>query len=149
MRCQLLIRADASAVAMPVIDVDEWKVFRNDSSRVRRFYSLLKAFLKPALGLLVSYRTLASACDAFAADLGPGAHLRCTAWEYMGRGNKEKRALYRETKFKEAGFDGKRQRPTRNQAPSILRNVDVHGILFAIVLIVFVIYPLAQWALGL
>ena len=35
-----------------------------------------------------------------------------------------------------------------NQPPSTLK-VDVHGILFAIVLIVFVIHPLAQWALGL
>ena len=44
----------------------------------------------------------------------------------------------------------KRKRPTRNQAPPpTLPNVDVYGILFAIVAVVFVIYPLAQWALGL
>ena len=43
----------------------------------------------------------------------------------------------------------KRQRKERiNHSPSKL-NVDVHGILFAVVAIVFVIYPLAQWALGL
>jgi len=42
----------------------------------------------------------------------------------------------------------KRKRPERiDQSPSKL-NVDVHGILFAIVAVVFVIYPLAQWALG-
>ena len=42
----------------------------------------------------------------------------------------------------------KRQRKERiNQPPSTL-NVDVHGILFAIVAVVFVVYPLAQWALG-
>ena len=42
----------------------------------------------------------------------------------------------------------KRQRKERiNQPPSKL-NVDIHGILFAIVAVVFVVYPLAQWALG-
>ena len=42
----------------------------------------------------------------------------------------------------------KRKRKERiNQPPSTL-NVDVHGILFAIVAVVFVVYPLAQWALG-
>ena len=42
----------------------------------------------------------------------------------------------------------KRQRTERinHSAPKL--NVDVHGILFAIVAVVFVIYPLAQWALG-
>ena len=45
--------------------------------------------------------------------------------------------------------DWKRPRPTRDQPPPPTLNVDVHGILFAIVAIVFVIYPLAQWALGL
>ena len=29
-----------------------------------------------------------------------------------------------------------------------LPNVDVHGILFAVVAVVFVVYPLIQWALG-
>ena len=44
----------------------------------------------------------------------------------------------------------KRKRPTRHQAPppTLLDNVDVYGILFAIVTIVFVIHPLAEWALG-
>ena len=43
----------------------------------------------------------------------------------------------------------KRKRKERidNQPPSKL-NVDVHGILFAVVAVVFVLYPLAQWALG-
>ena len=42
----------------------------------------------------------------------------------------------------------KRQRKERiNQPPSKL-NVDVHGILFAVVAVVFVVYPLIQWALG-
>ena len=43
----------------------------------------------------------------------------------------------------------KRQRKERiNHSPSILQNVDVHGILFAVVAVVFVVYPLIQWALG-
>ena len=43
----------------------------------------------------------------------------------------------------------KRKRKERiNHSPSKL-NVDVHGILFAIVAVVFVIYPLAQYFLGL
>ena len=42
----------------------------------------------------------------------------------------------------------KRKRKERiNQPPSTL-NADVHGILFALVAVVFVAYPLAQWALG-
>ena len=43
----------------------------------------------------------------------------------------------------------KRKRKERidNQKTSKL-NVDVHGILFALVAVVFVLYPLAQWALG-
>ena len=45
------------------------------------------------------------------------------------------------------GCDAKRERPVRYQ-PSKLPNIDVHGILFAIVAVVFVVYPLAQWALG-
>ena len=43
--------------------------------------------------------------------------------------------------------DAKRERPARYQ-PSKLPNIDVHGILFAIVAVVFVVYPIAQWALG-
>ena len=35
-----------------------------------------------------------------------------------------------------------------NHSPSTLSNVDVHGILFAVVAVVFVVYPLIQWALG-
>ena len=43
----------------------------------------------------------------------------------------------------------KTQRKERiNHSPSILQNVDVHGILFAVVAVVFVVYPLMQWALG-
>ena len=43
----------------------------------------------------------------------------------------------------------KRQRKEQtNHSPSKL-NVDVHGILFAIVAVVFVAYPLAQYFLGL
>ena len=42
----------------------------------------------------------------------------------------------------------KRQRKERiNHSPSKI-NVDVHGILFAVVAVVFVVYPLIQWALG-
>ena len=43
----------------------------------------------------------------------------------------------------------KRQRKERiSHSPSTLPNVDVHGILFAVVAVVFVVYPLIQWALG-
>ena len=42
----------------------------------------------------------------------------------------------------------KRQRKERiSHSPSKL-NVDLHGILFAVVAVVFVVYPLIQWALG-
>ena len=40
-----------------------------------------------------------------------------------------------------------RERPTRYQQNNL--HVDIHGILFAIVAVVFVIYPLAQYFLGL
>ena len=44
----------------------------------------------------------------------------------------------------------KRKRKERidNQPPSKL-NVDVPGLIFAVLAVVFVVYPLAQWALGL
>ena len=42
----------------------------------------------------------------------------------------------------------KRAGPTRHEATAPTLNVDVHGVLFAVVAVVFVIYPLAQWALG-
>ena len=43
----------------------------------------------------------------------------------------------------------KRQRKERiNHSAYNLPNVDVHGILFAVVAVVFVVYPLIQWALG-
>jgi len=43
----------------------------------------------------------------------------------------------------------KRKRKERidNQPPSKL-NVDVPGLIFAVLAVVFVVYPLAQWALG-
>ena len=44
----------------------------------------------------------------------------------------------------------KRQRKERiNHSPYDLPKVDVHGLLFAIVAVVFVLYPLAQYFLGL
>ena len=42
----------------------------------------------------------------------------------------------------------KRERPTRHQATAPTLTVDVHGVLFAVVAVVFVVYPLVQWALG-
>jgi hypothetical protein len=66
---------------------------------------------------------------------------------WMGRDNLIKRQHQAAQGSKRR--DLKRARPTRNQAPSTLPNVDVHGILFALVAIVFVVYPLAQWVLGL
>ncbi len=41
-----------------------------------------------------------------------------------------------------------RERPTSYQQTN-LPNIDVHGILFAVVAVVFVVYPLAQYFLGL
>ena len=71
----------------------------------------------------------------------------------MGRGNLQKRAHQKEGSIRGGSridgatqrdlVDFKRKRPTRNQASSTLPNVDVHGILFAIVLIVFVVYGIA------
>ena len=44
----------------------------------------------------------------------------------------------------------KRKRKERiDQSPYNLPNVDVPGLIFAVLAVVFVIYPLAQWALGL
>ena len=76
----------------------------------------------------------------------------------MGRGNRDKRSFQksetigwgRKQSLRNYSLDIERKRPTRNQAPPpTLPNVDVYGILFAIVAVVFVAYPLAQWALGL
>ena len=41
----------------------------------------------------------------------------------------------------------KRERPT-HQATAPTLNVDIYGVLFAVVSVVFVVYPLTQWALG-
>ena len=65
---------------------------------------------------------------------------------WMGRDNLIKRQHQAAQGSKRR--DLKRARPTRNQAPSTLPKVDVHAILFAIILIVFVIHPLVQAALG-
>ena len=73
----------------------------------------------------------------------------------MGRAGFEKKQL-RESKQGNVHPDGafssghwRRERPNRRQAPPpTLPRVDVHGVLFAVVFVVFVIYPLAQWALG-
>ena len=46
--------------------------------------------------------------------------------------------------------DWKRKRKERiDQSPYNLPNVDVYGILFAVLAVVFVVYPLAQYFLGL
>ena len=68
--------------------------------------------------------------------------------EGMGRNKKAIKNLSADRD--EHHFDDiwKRQRKERvNHSPSKL-NVDVHGILFAVVAVVFVVYPLIQWALG-
>ena len=70
----------------------------------------------------------------------------------MGRNrmNKGKKDQNRQAMGEPLKYDDiwKRQRKERiNQPPSKL-NVDVHGILFAVVAVVFVVYPLIQWALG-
>ena len=65
------------------------------------------------------------------------------AWGYLGDSERAQRKEY---------LSGhawwKRARPTRHQATAPTLPVDVHGVLFAVVAVVFVIYPLAQWALG-
>ena len=79
-------------------------------------------------------------------------------WSSMGRGGREdSRGLRRwvgkdcarahgllEAQARDGIYVEGKRGPGSVNAP----NVDVHGILFAIVLIVFVIHPLAQWALG-
>ena len=72
----------------------------------------------------------------------------------MGRNKKGVAAWSAGDKYNEDKYDDKyddiwkRKRKTRiNYSPSKL-NVDVHGILFAVVAVVFVVYPLMQWALG-
>ena len=42
----------------------------------------------------------------------------------------------------------RRKRPERYEPPPNLQKLEVHGILFALVAVVFVVYPLIQWALG-
>ena len=43
----------------------------------------------------------------------------------------------------------KRKRKERiDQSPYNLPNVDVPGLIFAVLAVVFVVYPLARWALG-
>ena len=42
----------------------------------------------------------------------------------------------------------RKRREQIDQSPYNLPNVDVHGLIFAVLAVVFVIYPLAQWALG-
>ena len=69
----------------------------------------------------------------------------------MGRSNKKLYQSYDAIgqACREGGDVWRRQRKERpNQSPSNLPKVDVHGILFAVVAVVFVVYPLIQWALG-
>ena len=69
----------------------------------------------------------------------------------MGRSNKKLYQTYDAIgqACREGGDVWRRQRKERtNQSPSNFPSVDVHGILFAVVAVVFVVYPLAQWALG-
>ena len=70
----------------------------------------------------------------------------------MGRNKKPWNKVLSAAELDEHKFDDiwKRQRKERiNHSPSILQNVDVHGILFAVLAVVFVVYPLAQYFLGL
>ena len=69
----------------------------------------------------------------------------------MGRSNKKLYQSYDAIgqACREGGDVWRRQRKERaNHSPSILQNFDIHGILFAVVAVVFVVYPLIQWALG-
>ena len=135
----------------------------------------LSALPAAAQGLLVPYRTLARSTaltsDArFAQRLAVSYLLLIlffnlsrphTGHESQGRADqvthttpcrgmgRNKNHIYERPEYDATGNDPwKRKRKERiNQPPSTL-NVDVHGILFAIVAVVFVVYPLAQWALG-
>ena len=73
----------------------------------------------------------------------------------MGRRNKSVNAEVKcgrdapVTCIRDGADPWKRKRKERiNHSPYDLPKVDVHGILFALVAVVFVVYPLAQWALG-
>ena len=75
----------------------------------------------------------------------------------MGRGNIRRRISQPSRDNSRPGQHGgvyvdvtklKRERPNQDEPPT-LPNIDVNGILFAIIMIVFVFYPLAQAALGL
>ena len=66
----------------------------------------------------------------------------------MGRSNKNAINKYTADKYRDGGDPWKRQRKERTDQPSNFPSVDVHGILFAVVAVVFVVYPLMQWALG-
>ena len=65
--------------------------------------------------------------------------------------NKGKKDMNRAAMGEPLKYDDiwKRQRKERiDHSAYNLPNVDVHGILFAVVAVVFVVYPLIQWALG-
>ena len=64
----------------------------------------------------------------------------------MAKSTKRLSSLRRETGSSDGSY--KRKRPEHYEPPPKLSNVDVHGILFAVVAVVFVVYPLMQWALG-
>ena len=72
----------------------------------------------------------------------------------MGRGNSRTRHAHNgndKWAIQNGKEPWKRERPTRGRAPppTLPKDDDVvHGILFAVLAIVFVIYPVAQWALG-
>ena len=71
----------------------------------------------------------------------------------MGRGNSQSRHAIRgrDTWAIQNGKEPwKRERPTRGRRPAAAASteVDVPGIIFWFVAVVFVIYPLVQWALG-
>ena len=67
----------------------------------------------------------------------------------MGRSNTLSNRSHTGAKFT-CNTAWKRERPTRHQAPPpTLPSVDVHGIIFAVVAVVFVVYPLAQLAFSL
>ena len=70
----------------------------------------------------------------------------------MGRAGSQKQKCITQRELgqslgKESDYWKRKRKERINQPPSTL-NVDVHAILFALVAVVFVVYPLAQWALG-
>ena len=117
------------------------RVFRNGSQR-------LATLSYPLLAVLPISRPGTPFLSRFKGQAGR-SNIRIQLAEGMGRNNKGKNGFC-DVWEPERGQDfWKRKRKERiNHSAYNLPKVDVHGILFAVVAVVFVVYPLIQWALG-